>query len=116
MVRVCDIKKWALFLSNHKTYVFRVMPFRPVNAPSFYTYMMGNFKVEQDALFLDSMKTLATPSTKLDGASITIHGDAIFLGDHKLNSGTCSIIDDILIWSSNISSILIYLECVCKVF
>ena len=33
-----------------------------------------------------------------------------------LHSGTKSIIDDILIWENNIPAILIYFDCVCKVF
>ena len=62
------------------------------------------------------MTVLATSGKKLDDVPVTIRGDDIFIGDHKLKSGTHSIIDNFLIWSSNIRAILIYLECVCKVF
>ena len=34
----------------------------------------------------------------------------------KLYSGTKSIIDDILIWSSIIATVLVYFECVCSMF
>ena len=92
------------------------MPFGPVNALAFYTCMMGNFKVEWNAVFIECMTALATSGKNSDNVPVTIRGDDIFLGDRKLNSGTRSIIDDILNWSSNITAILIYLKRVRKVF
>ena len=92
------------------------MTFRLVNVPAFYTCMMGNLKVEWDVLFLETMTDLAYCGTKLDGDLITNQDDKISIGLNTLHSGTKSIIGDILTWSSNISYILIYLECVCKVF
>ena len=35
---------------------FKVMPFGPVNAPGFYSCMMGDFKKEWDSLFLSSVR------------------------------------------------------------
>ena len=46
MDRECDIEKLAFFAPNHNKYVFKVMPFEPVNTPAFYTCMMGNFEVK----------------------------------------------------------------------
>ena len=39
----------------------------------------------------------------------------LYTGDTKINTGTKTIIDDVLIWSSNLVVIMVYLECVCKV-
>lgn len=68
---------------------------------------------------LYSLRTLLNSplwGSKLGDATVTRRGDTIFVGDHKLNTGTRSIIDDILIRSSNIPAIIICLECVCTVF
>ena len=92
------------------------MPFEPVNYPDFYTCVMGNFRLEQDALFIESVTTLATSGVNLDDKIVSINGDTIFLDEYKLTSGTRSIIDNILIWSSNIPYMLLYLECVYRVF
>ena len=45
-VRSCDVEKLAFFAPDHKKYAFTVIPFWQVNAPAFYSCMMGNFKVE----------------------------------------------------------------------
>ena len=92
------------------------MPFGPVNAPAFYTCMMGNFKGEWDTLFIEIMHKLASSNSKLGENIVTCREKVIFIGDLKLNSGTKSVIDDILLWSNNIQAILIYLECICRVF
>ena len=105
----CDVEKLAFFAPNHKKYAFKVVHFGPVNAPVFYTYMMGNFWVEWDDLFIEFMTTLATSSLKLDDKIVSISGDTTFPNKQKITSGTRSIIDDILIWSSNIPSIILYL-------
>ena len=47
---------------------------------------------------------------------MTISGTELFLYRRKINSGTKSIIDNILIWSSNVPTILLYLDYVCRVF
>ena len=95
-IRECDAEKLTFFAPNHKKYAFTVMPFGPVNVPEFYTCMMGTFKVEWAALFIEHMTSIAIEGAKLDGALITIKDNFIFLGEHKLYSGTRSIIDDIL--------------------
>ena len=92
------------------------MPFGPFNALAFYSCMMGNFKVEWDSLFLESMSLMYSSNTKLDGKKISVIDNVVFVDNVKLHSGTKSIIDDILIWSNNLPDIFIYFECVCKVF
>ena len=67
-------------------------------------------------MIIEHMTSLAVEGIKLDGAFVTIKGNVIFLEEHKLHSGTRSIIDGILIWSSNIPTIFIYFECMCKLF
>jgi len=69
--------KLAFFAPNGKKYTFCVMPFGPKNAPSVYTAMMQKMQDEWDALF-DSLYPAAA---------------------HK---GCCVIIDDILLFSSDI--------------
>ena len=39
----------------------------------------------------------------------------IYIGNKKIVSGTKIIIYDILLWSSNICALFVYLECICKV-
>ena len=58
-IRQCDIDKLAFFGPNYRKYAFKVMPFGPVNDPAFYICMMGNFRDEWDALFLETMQALA---------------------------------------------------------
>ena len=47
---------------------------------------------------------------------MTAVNEDIFVGGKQLYSRIKSIIDDILIWSSSVWCILIYFECVCRVF
>ena len=62
------------------------------------------------------MIKLATLGAKLGDDTVTCRENVIFIRDLKLSSGTKSIIGDILLWSNNIPAILIYLECICRVF
>ena len=57
MVRVMDKEKLAFFSPDDKKYYFKVMSFGPVNAPSFYSCMMGNLKQEWDSLFIETLTT-----------------------------------------------------------
>ena len=77
---------------------------------------MGQFKKECDNLFVEEMTEYANSNTLLDGSKVVINNGDIYLGSKKLYCGTKSIIDDVLIWCSNIACILVYFECVCKVF
>jgi hypothetical protein len=91
-VRFSDQEKLAFFAPNDKKYCFGVMPFGPRNAPAFYTCMMHLFKGEWTELFRSRHPT-----------------DTSHLGDRI-------IIDDILLWSTLIASLLLLFECVCDVF
>ena len=65
---------------------------------------------------MELMHKLASSGSKLGEDTVTCRESVVFIGDLKLNSGTNSIIDNILLWSNNIPAIMTYLECVCKVF
>ena len=88
------------------------MPFGPVNAPAFYSCMMGNLKKEWDELFVERFQEYTTTGVLLDKQQITLRQDNTYLGNSKLYSGTKSINDDIIIWSSTIATVLVYFECV----
>ena len=89
------------------------MPFVPMNTPNFYTCMMGKLIIEWNTLFLEKVR-----KRKIMGSMIVRVNDAdeIYLNGIKIFSASKGIIDDILTWSTNINLILIYFECVCKVF
>ena len=112
-VRHMDREKLAFFAPDDNKYCFNVMPFGPTNAPAFYTAMMKNLKDEWDLLFIIVLRSMNT----LNGETIRItDANEIFLGEKKIVSGSRTIIDDILLFCSNKAMILIYFECVCKVF
>ena len=73
-VRYCNIEKRAFFAPDQQKYAFKVMPFGPVNAPAFYTRMMGNFKVEWYALFIEILTSLAESGERLGGLLVTCNG------------------------------------------
>ena len=111
-VKENDQDKLAFFAPDNQKYTFTVMPFGPCNAPSFYTCMMLNFKTEWDTLFL-----LRVASLKLvDNVNVRVDGNLIFLGDDRIYYGSRTIIDDILLWCSNINLVITYFRCVCEVF
>ena len=115
-VRKCDVEKLAFFGPDNKKYGFTAMPFGPMNAPPFYTCMMGAFKIEWDLLFVELMTGYATTNSLLGGQKVTISDDIFYLDGVKATSGTKSIIDDVLIWSNNVEAVLLYFEYVCCVF
>ena len=106
-------EKLAFFFPDEKKNYFKVMHFGPVNAPSFYLCMIGNFKSEWDSSFIKVLESYAATVKLIDGLKVHTSNGSIFLGPTQLYSGTKSIIDDILIWYSNIVFILIYFEYVC---
>ena len=55
-----DREKLAFFAPDHKKYTFKVMPFGPTNAPTFYTCMMGNFQREWVQPFLEKVSIMET--------------------------------------------------------
>ena len=112
-VRHMDREKLAFFAPDGNKYCFNVMPFGLTNAPAFYPAMMKNLKDEWDLLFIIVLRSMNT----LNGEIICItDANEIFLGEKKIVSGSRTIIDDILLFCSNKAMILIYFECVCKVF
>ena len=88
-------------------------PFGPTNAPGFYSAMMQNFKEEWDLIFTQTLRYIDTFSN--NAVSVT-EKYRIYLNNTKLVSGSRTIIDDILLFCSNLDAILICLECVCNFF
>jgi hypothetical protein len=87
-VRLIDHDKLAFFGPDGKKYTFKVMPIGPKNAPACYTAMMRIMQDEWDALFFDSLYP----------------------------EGCRVIINDILLFSSDLPTLLNYLDCVCQIF
>ena len=112
-VRMVDREKLAFFGPDGWKYTFKVMPFGPTNAPGFYSAMMRNMKEEWDNLFICRPQELLQVDSEAVVVSISME---IFIGGKKLVYGTKIIIDDILLWCSNVSALFIYFECICKVF
>ena len=112
-VRRIDREKLAFFAPDHKKYTFKVMPFGPTNAPPFYTAMMGDFQREWSQLFIEKISAMET----IGGELIVVHEDKrIEIGSKILHNGSRVIIDDVLLWSSNLPAILLMFECICIVF
>ena len=84
-VRACDVEKIAFFGPDNKKYGFTVMPFGSVNAPSFYTCMMGTFKTEWDSLFVEVMTGYATSKTLLGGQKVTFTENILSLDGVKIH-------------------------------
>ena len=112
-VRNSDREKLAFFGPDGEKYTYTVMPFGPMNAPSFYTFMMHNFKKEWDSLFYVRMR--ATPT--IEGHPVRVTSDnTVFIGTKRTDTGSKTIIDDILIWSTRLHTTLLYFQCVCEIF
>lgn len=89
------------------------MPFGPTNAPPFYTCMMHQLRDEWEILFIIKIRAM----TSIGGEDIIVSDtDEITIGGIILYRGSRVIIDDILLWASNLQVILVYFECVCEVF
>ena len=80
----------------------QVVPFGPTNAPGFYSAMMRNMKEEWDNLFISRLKELLQIDNEAVVVSISME---VFIGGKKLVFGTKIIIDDILLWCSNVSAL-----------
>ena len=98
-VRKCDQEKLALFTPSveKKTYAF--LPFGPTNTPSFYTAMMQSLRKEWLLVYADTKHLI-----HLDSAPVTI------ICNEK------NIINDILLYSNNVNTLINYLSCVAQVF
>ncbi len=113
VVRKCDREKLAFFAPNDKKYTFKVMPFGPTNAPPFYTCMMRDFSDDWNKLMFEILRDTAT----VDGMPVMVdEHDKVTLGGEPVGLGSKVIIDDILAFSTNLEILLIYLECICRVF
>ena len=98
-VRECDQEKLAFFTPEGKKRCIVVMRFGPKNAPAFYTAMMKVLRDEWVILF-HSTKDCVPSDTSIS---------TIFC-DSK------TIIDDTLIFSNHIPTLLHYFSCVAQVF
>ena len=89
------------------------MPCGPTNAPTFYSATMSDFEYEWDTLFIIRVKALSY----IDGEPVPITDSfEIFVGKQNIISGTKTIIDDIFLYCSNKSIILLYFEFICIIF
>ena len=106
-------EKLAFFAPNNRKYTFKVMPFGPMNAPAFYTCMMQDFRKEWHHLFLTTIRDMDI----IGGQAVHVTDtDEIFIDGKKTYTDSKGIIDDILAYSTNLELVLIYFECICKVF
>ena len=74
-------------------------------------FLLGNY--EKDMIFIQLLRELKIIGNKPVVVTETVE---IFIGTLKLVSGSCTIIDDILLLCSNLDAVLLYLECTCRVF
>ena len=65
----------------------------------FYLRIIENFKNKWDALLFERKSNLAASSTSLYEEPVTIDGDTIYIGKHRLSSGNKLIIDNVFIWA-----------------
>ena len=112
-VRKKDREKLAFFSLDGRKYTFKVIPFGSTNAPAFYSAMMKNMKDEWDGLFIKRLRELSSIGGEIVFISATME---IYFGNETIFSGTKIIFDDILLRSSNIYALFVYLECIYTVF
>ena len=94
-----DQKKLAFFTPDVKKKTYRVMPFSPKNAPVFYTAMIQILRDDWIALF-----------NELKHGIVDKNSPNTIVCDDKI------VIDDILIYSNNILTLLHYFSCVANFF
>ena len=87
----------SLLLVGKETY--EVLPFVPTNAPSCYTAMMQSLRKKWLLLYADTKHLI-----HLDSTPVTI------ICNDKI------IIDDILLYSNNVNTLIYYFSCVAQVF
>ena len=111
-VKPTDREKLAFFAPNGVKYTFKVLPFGPTNAPTFYTCMTHELQKDWDLLFHNIMQHMSTNDPSINIISNT----NIFINKKRLIIGSKVIIDDILSYSNNTKYLLLYIDCICKVF
>ena len=110
-VRKSDQEKLAFFTPSGDKKTYKVLPFGPTNAPSFYTAMMQALRKEWVLLFADTKHLLT-----IDSAPDTIIcSDKIYVPDTIVCNDKI-IIDDILLYSNNVDTLIHYFSCVAQVF
>ena len=92
-VRDCDKEKLTLFTPSRTKKTYKVLPFGSTNAPAFYTVMMQSLRKEWLLLF-----------ARLNSVHVSI------VCNDKI------IIDDILLYSNHINTLIHYFSCVSQVF
>ena len=113
LVRKADREKLAFFAPDGHKYTFKVMPFGPTNAPSFYTCMMGDFQEDWNLLFSETISR----ADSICGKNVDMdRKGAVRMNGTKVEVGSKVIIDDILLYCTNVDILLVYLECVCQTF
>ena len=106
-------EKLAFFSPNNSKYAFKVVPFGPINAPEFYTCMMQEFHVEWDLTFILKIRN----TIEIGGETVCVTDtNDIYFNNRKTYSGSELVIDDILVYYTNLEIILIYFEYFYKVF
>ena len=106
-------EKLAFLAPNNKNHTFKVVPFGPMNPPSFYTCIMSKLRIKHHTLFIVTLRKM-----KVFG-SMTVRATnayKIYLSGIKIFSDSKGITENILIWYINLKLIMIYFKCVCKVF
>ena len=98
-VRSCDREKLVFFTPGGNKKTYKVMPFGPKNASAFYTAMMQILREEWLILFAETKITI--PHSPLPSTLIC---------DEKI------IMDDILLYSNHIPSLIHYFACIAQVF
>ena len=97
-VRKCDQEKLAFFNPSGEMKEYEILPFGPTNALSFYTAMMQSLRKEWLLLYADTKHLI-----HLDSSPVTI------ICNDKI------IIDNILLYSNNINTLIHYFSCVDQV-
>ena len=64
-------------------------------------------------LFIETVRKIVT---LISEQGIVTEIDEVLIGDKQLISGRRIIIDKILLFCSNLEAILVYIQCVCKLF
>ena len=98
-VRKCDQEKLAFFTPSGEKKTYKVLPFGPTNASSFYTTMIQYLRKEWLLLYADTKHL-----THLDSVPVTI------ICNDKI------IINDILLYSNNVNTLIHFFSCVAQVF
>ena len=105
-IRKIDWEKLTFFSPDGWKYTFKVMPFGPTNAPAFHSAMTKNMKDEWNDLFIVRLRELSSIGVETVFISATME---IYICNRKIVSGTKIIINSILLRSSNICALFVYL-------